>query len=154
MDKCQSCWAYTDQFTAIFVRFFISTLAFIIIFPLLKINFSIKRLSIKTIMICSGILVLYNYCFFTGTMYGLAGAGGVLVTTTNPIITMAIIALLDRRPLKYCEVLGIVFGILGGCFIINIWQYGLGESKRQYIFYFLFHNLGCINNLYFTNRQS
>ena len=36
------------------------------------------------------LLSFYNYCFFTGTQLGLAGAGGVLVTTTNPIITMVL----------------------------------------------------------------
>ena len=76
------------------------------------------------VAICSAILGLYNYFFFTGTNVGLAGIGGVLVTTTNPLFTMVLIAIISKRYLTIREVFGITLGILGGCFIINIWQLG------------------------------
>ena len=128
---------YIDPITAIFTRFVVASITFIPLFPLLKKSMSISKISIKILAICSAILALYNYCFFTGTKLGLAGAGGVLVTTTNPILTMGLMAIINKRQLTIRETVGIFIGLMGGCFIINIWELGIGQILQSGNIYFI-----------------
>jgi drug/metabolite transporter (DMT)-like permease len=128
---------YIDATTAIFYRFLFSTISFFPIFPLLKLNFSFKEIPLKMVAICSAILGLYNYYFFTGTNIGLAGIGGVLVTTTNPLVTMVLMAIIGKRYLTKRELFGITLGMLGGCFIINIWQLGWTQIFQSGNIYFI-----------------
>ena len=57
---------------------------------------------IPIIIINSIFMVLYNFFYFKGTQIGLAGTGGVLVTTLNPILTSIFSSLLkyDTLPRK------------------------------------------------------
>jgi len=128
---------YIDPITAIFTRFIVASITFIPLFPLLKQSISLSRISVKTVVICSAILALYNYCFFTGTKLGLAGAGGVLVTTTNPIVTMGLMAIINNRKLTLKEIVGIFTGLVGGCFIINIWGLGIEQIFQSGNIYFI-----------------
>ena len=128
---------YIDSTTAIFYRFLFSTIFYFPIFPILNLNFSFKEIQLKMVAICSAILGLYNYFFFTGTNVGLAGIGGVLVTTTNPLFTMVLIAIISKRYLTIREVFGITLGFLGGCFIINIWQLGWNQIFQSGNMYFI-----------------
>lgn len=128
---------YIDPITAIFTRFVVASITFIPLFTLLKKSISPRRISIKTLAICSTILALYNYCFFAGTKLGFAGAGGVLVTTTNPIITMALMAFINKRKLTIDETIGIFVGLIGGYFIINVWNLGFEQILQSGNIYFI-----------------
>ncbi len=128
---------YINPITAIFTRFLISAISFLPIFPLLKKRLSLKLVSLKTVTICAIVLAFYNYCFFTGTQLGLAGAGGVLVTTANPIITMALVAIINKRKLSMRETIGIFIGLIGGCFIINVWEFGFNQIFQSGNIYFI-----------------
>lgn len=68
------------------------------------------------------LLVIYNFLFFTGLRVGLAGAGGVLVTTTNPLFTFLILSVFLKTKLKINEFIGIFLGLLGGLTIIGVWN--------------------------------
>ena len=128
---------YINPTTAIFTRFLISAVTFLPIFPLLKKRLSLKYVSIRTVIACAITLALYNYCFFTGTQLGLAGAGGVLVTTTNPIITMIFMAVINKRKLSIKEIIGIFVGLTGGCLIIDIWRLGINQIFQSGNIYFI-----------------
>ena len=128
---------YINPTTAIFTRFLISTITFLPISPLLKKRLSLKFISLKTVIICAVILALYNYCFFTATKFGLAGAGGVLVTTAIPIITMVLIAIINKEQLTIRGTIGMFVGLIGGCFIINVWQLGVGQIFQSGNIYFI-----------------
>ena len=78
---------YIDVELLIFFRFIFSTLTFIPILLIMRIPIYNNNLPKRSIIICSLLFLLYNYCFFKGTKIGYAGLGGVFVTTTNPIIT-------------------------------------------------------------------
>jgi len=81
------------------------------------------------------LLVLYNHFYFTGTKLGPAGAGGVLVTTLNPVLTFILISIVHRRIPQGKALIGIILGILGGSILINIWQEGASvvfSSGNQY----------------------
>ena len=67
-------------------------------------------------------MTVYNYFYFRGTQLGLAGAGGVIVTTLNPIITSLLAVIIFKDILKSKDVWGAVLGLTGGAFIIKIWS--------------------------------
>ena len=64
----------------------------------------------------------YNYFYFKGTQVGLAGAGGVLVTTLNPINTAILAAILYKIRLYKKDIYGMILGLIGGGLIIEIWH--------------------------------
>ena len=85
---------YADAPLIMVWRFFFASLSFA---PLLKISGESLKLSKENIYFIIGnslCMVSYNYFYFKGTQIGLAGAGGVLVTTLNPILTTLFLSLI------------------------------------------------------------
>tara|TARA_B100001758_G_C18184398_1_gene491179 strand:- start:26 stop:724 length:699 start_codon:yes stop_codon:yes gene_type:complete len=95
----------------------------------------LKFKNLKFIIPASIIFYIYNIYFFMGTHYGYAGKGAVLVTTLNPIITFIIMSIINKG-VKKKEMIGIFLGILGGLFIMNVFNEGILN---------IFH----INNIFF-----
>ena len=126
---------YLSFYNLIFLRFFIG---FVSIYPLIIKKNNIKVLTfqnLKFIIPASIIFYIYNLFFFMGTHYGYAGKGAVLVTTLNPIITFFIMSIIQKK-INNKEVGGILLGILGGLFIMNVFNEG-------------FSNIFHINNIFF-----
>ena len=126
---------YLSFFDLIFLRFLIG---FITIYPLVYKNNNLTVLkyeNLKYIIPCSLIFFIYNICFFIGTHYGDAGKGAVLVTTLNPIITFMIMSLINWK-IQLKEIFGIILGVIGGLFILDVFSEGLS-------------NIFKINNIYF-----
>ena len=128
---------YLSFLNLVFLRFLIG---FITIYPLIykKNNFKVLTLeNLKYIVPCSLIFFFYNMCFFMGTHYGYAGKGAVLVTTLNPIITFLIMAIINWK-IETKEIFGISIGILGGLFILNIFNEGfINIFEKNNIFFLL-----------------
>jgi len=85
------------------------------------------RISVKVkgfpVILASGImLALYTYFFFQGLTYGSAGAGGVLVTTLNPIMAYVIGIILSRKIPSRNESMGLVLGAVAGCVLLRVWD--------------------------------
>ncbi|NOZ75186.1 MAG: DMT family transporter [FCB group bacterium] len=88
--------------------------------------------------IIGGVLIGgYNLFFFLGSRLGLAGAGGVLVTTLNPIITAVLAAWTFHRILKKKDYLGLALGIIGGLLILRIWDLSWSALFQSGNVYFL-----------------
>jgi len=104
-----------------FWRFLITIPAFL---PILLMQRQTARLTRRAILygllgaVC---IVSYNANFFRGLRYGMPGAGGVLVTTLNPILTTALAALAFRRRLRPRQIIGLLLGLIGGLFLLEIW---------------------------------
>ena len=106
----------------IFLRFFLAALALIPILVNYHATFKINKKGLLFILWNSISLCSYNYFYFKSTHIGLAGAGGVLVTTLNPILTSLFVYLiLDRKTAKLKDIIGLVIGLIGGSIIIRIW---------------------------------
>jgi drug/metabolite transporter (DMT)-like permease len=74
-------------------------------------------------IIISGILLtVYGFLFAKGLKHGYAGAGGVLVTTLNPIIAYTLGVLVNRRRLSVIDRIGLLLGLLAGCVLLKIWE--------------------------------
>ena len=115
---------YLSFYNLIFLRFFIG---FVSIYPFIikKNNLKILTFSnLKFIIPSSIIFYIYNLAFFMGTHHGDAGKGAVLVTTLNPIITFIIMSLINKKTNRI-EISGILLGLLGGFFIMNIFNEGV-----------------------------
>lgn len=121
----------------IFWRF---SLTFISFFPVMfafKKSFKLDWRSAGFILLGGIFLISYNKFYFLGLRYGLAGAGGVLVTTLNPILTFIFTIILFRKKVSSRELLGIVLGLTGGMFLLQIWAVN-------------FHKLVQSGNLFFV----
>jgi drug/metabolite transporter (DMT)-like permease len=53
---------------------------------------------------------------------GLAGAGGVLVTTLNPILTSTVVFCFIERSVSLKNLIGLTIGFIGGSIIIRFWE--------------------------------
>lgn len=127
---------YLDFYDLTFLRFFfgfISLLPFIIGRSFNNI-FSLNN--IKYIGLTSILFFVYNICFFKATFYGDAGKGAVLVTTINPIFTFLISSILAKQISKN-ELIGILFGLIGGLLILNVFNEGLSNILHSKNIYFV-----------------
>lgn len=121
----------------VFLRYFITAIAF---FPMLiarKESFKLTRHELRTI--CGGALfmALYSHCFFGGLKTGLPGAGGVLLTTLNPLFTYIITAILFRKLPHRREVTGLILGFTGGIFLLKLWSFQFEEIVKSGNLFFL-----------------
>ena len=69
----------------------------------------------------------YNLLFFIGLGSGLAGKGGLIVTTMNPLFTFLIVILTSKNRPRRSAVAGITVGIIGGVLLLEPWRYTLAE---------------------------
>src|SRR5512135_3426659 len=98
----------------VFWRFLVTFLSYL---PLLHGKWHTLKLSPKGFLVVTLGAILYtaySELFFMGLEHGLPGAGGVLVTTLNPIATFVIFSLLFRKRPNGREWTGMVLGIAGG----------------------------------------
>ncbi len=85
------------------------------------------------ILINSILIIAYNIFYFAGTSIGYAGAGGVLVTTLNPILTTILMWVFFRKHISSKDKIGLILGLIGGAFIIKVWNYNfLFQSGNIY----------------------
>ena len=122
----------------VFWRFLFTFLSFI---PVALVSGESLRLSFRTLLkliLAALLLVVYNKFFFTGLRSGLAGAGGVLVTSLNPLIAFSLSVLLYRTVLSRREIIGLAVGVAGGLVLLRIWDIDPGEMVRSgNLFFFL-----------------
>ena len=126
---------YVSYHNLIFLRFL---LGFLSLFPFIiikKIEFP-KLGDLKYILIPSILFFVYNIAFFKGTHHGLAGTGGVLVTTLNPICTIIIMSCINRKIIKK-EVIGILLGVIGSIIIMNLHKEGIANIVSSNNLYFI-----------------
>ncbi len=112
---------FGDRSSIIFARFLFATAAMIPIMLYRRIPFTINREMGLNTAIAALMFSGYNWLFFKGTHTGLAGAGGVLVTTLNPIFTFGLTVMLARKKIIPREWLGLLLGFSGGLIILKIW---------------------------------
>jgi drug/metabolite transporter (DMT)-like permease len=106
----------------IFWRFLITVLSMV---PLMVFQRESMRVSKKTFLwlLCAAVvLIAYNMFFLFGVRTGYAGAGGVLVTTLNPVMTLIWTSLFFRKRPWRLQILGLFLGLVGGAIILNIWK--------------------------------
>ncbi len=103
------------------IRFVITFLSLLLILLVIKEPISISKKGIPALLAASVCMTLYSYLFLEGLNHGKAGAGGVLATTLNPLISYALAMLLTFRPPTIKEFLGLCVGLLAGSILLKLW---------------------------------
>ena len=128
---------YTSPQISMVWRFILAILLFIPVMHWTDHSFKFPRGGIKYVLAYGFFMTIYNYFYFRGTQVGLAGAGGVLVTTLNPIITTFFTVIILKDTLKSKDMVGSIFGFLGGIFIIKIWMVNYSDLVQNGNIHFL-----------------
>ena len=114
---------YLSFYNLIFLRFLLGFLS-LLPFVILSKNKLPKFYDLKHILIPSILFFIYNIAFFKGTHHGLAGKGGVLVTTLNPLVTVLIMAFINKK-VSQKELIGVFLGVIGGIIIMDLYSVGI-----------------------------
>jgi drug/metabolite transporter (DMT)-like permease len=85
-------------------------------------SFKIRRAGIPAILCAGGLLSLYSYFFFMGLKNGSPGAGGVLVTTLNPIVAYIVGTIVSRKAPTRNETAGLILGLIAGSVLLKMWS--------------------------------
>jgi drug/metabolite transporter (DMT)-like permease len=106
------------------MRYFLVIISLFIVLIVIKTPFSIARKGIPTLVISGVLMAVYNFTFLQGLREGTAGAGGILVTTLNPIVAYGIGILLSLKKPSKNEAIGLVLGVIAGLIMLKIWSNG------------------------------
>ena len=129
---------YGDVSVKLFLRFSLASIALIPLLIKYKIPFNVQKKGAMFILINALSLCSYNYFYFKSTHMGLAGAGGVLVTTLNPILTSTVVFFFIERSVSLKDIIGLAIGFIGGSIIIRFWEMDFDLMlKSGNIFYIL-----------------
>ena len=113
--------AYGLPVNIVFVRYIFVFISFLPVFIFLKAPIRISKKGISALLFAGLLLTVYTYLFFYGLKNGLAGAGGVLVTTMNPIIAYGIGLVLNKKIPSRNEAAGLIIGLIAGATLLKIW---------------------------------
>ena len=114
---------YGSPINLIIYRYIIVLISLFPILLFYKTGLRINKQGIRAIIISGIVFAVYSYCFIRGLKHGLAGAGGVLVTTLNPIIAYTIGISLSRKKPSAREAIGILLGLIAGGILLKIWEH-------------------------------
>ena len=114
---------YLSHYNLIFLRFLLGFLSLLPFVLFLKKPFP-KMSEYRYILLPSLLFLIYNVAFFKGTDYGLAGKGAILVTTLNPLFTVLLMSIINKK-ISTKEIIGVLLGIMGGYIIMDLYNIGL-----------------------------
>lgn len=128
---------FAEPDVLVFWRFFVTWITFIPVMYFMKKPFKISKKGLISAVAGAILLVLYNEMFFTGLVYGLAGAGGILVTTLVPIMTFALGCLFTLKAPSGKDTIGLILGAVGAGIIMKVWNTDLHLLLKSGNAYFL-----------------
>lgn len=117
-----------------FFRFCVTFLSLGVIIFFLKERFLIRKQGILDLVGASFFIAFYTWLFFKGLSLGKAGAGGVLVTTLNPVIAYAIMLLSHRQKPTVAQGVGLFTGLAAAAVLLEIWSnwYSIFSAGNAY----------------------
>ncbi len=118
---------YSDPYTLMFLKFFVSLFALVPMIYFLKIKEFISVHIIKPLIFATLFIILYNLFFFYGLQNGFAGIGGIIVTGSNPIFTFLIVSLIDNIQIDKYKKIALVLGFIGTALTLNITSFSTHE---------------------------
>ncbi|KAF0181319.1 MAG: hypothetical protein FD164_1557 [Nitrospirae bacterium] len=104
-----------------FWRFFLSFLSFMPLIFLLRIPVAMSKASFGYCALAAIFMGAYMFFFFKGLQSGYAGAGGVLVTSMIPLMTLLLSFILLNRRAKKRDFIGLALGITGAAVLLQVW---------------------------------
>jgi drug/metabolite transporter (DMT)-like permease len=113
---------YGDALNITLYRFFVTFVSLLVLVLLTGEKLSILKKGLPDLTCAALLIALYTYLFFKGLSVGKAGAGGVLVTTLNPIISYGIMLIYTKKKPGRNEIIGLVIGLIAGAFLLQVWN--------------------------------
>ena len=104
----------------VFWRFFIMSLSFLPILFFFKKPIVLNRSNFKYIAGSSILNIAFMVSSFFGIKYGLAGGGGVIITTLTPIMTFLLVAIIFKKHLQRFQYFGITLGLVGASIMLQV----------------------------------
>jgi drug/metabolite transporter (DMT)-like permease len=111
---------YGDPLTISFLRFALTFVSLIVILFVMKEKMFITKNGFFNLTAAAVMISLYTFLFFKGLTVGKPGAGGVLVTVLNPIITYAMTLVWSRRKPTRNEFFGLALGLIAGIILLRL----------------------------------
>ncbi len=125
----------------VFLRFLFTTLCTIPFVFIFKTGIRVSLSVLAWLGLGGLLLFLYNMCFFSGLHNGLPGAGGVLVTTMNPILTYLLTVIIFRKKSRLIQIAGLLLGFAGGLVMLEIWKVSMSDLLQSGNLVFLLGSL-------------
>lgn len=97
-------------------------ISLLILLIALKVKIKISKKALPFLLISGCLMAVYNYTFLKGLQTGSPGAGGILVTTLNPIMAYGLGMLIDWKKPTFNERIGLILGIVAGCCLLQLWE--------------------------------
>ena len=143
---------YTDPTVLMVWRFLLASISILPIVYGSKKPFKISCEGLAFLLLNSIFMVSYNYFFFKGTKHGLAGVGGVLVTTLNPILTALFSGLFFGEILRKKDWLGLFLGLIAGALIIQFWSISTKLFLQSGNIYFIMASISWVSVTILTSK--
>lgn len=117
--------AKVDMEIVTFWRFFIMLLFFTPLLKFLKlpIFFRVSKEAFRFVLFASLLNIAFMLSAYMALFYGLAGSGGVIISTLSPILTYAIMAALHKRySFTMYEKVGLFLGLFSGLMMLGFFN--------------------------------
>lgn len=111
---------YGDPLTISFLRFALTFVSLAVILAVMKEKMVLNKKGAFDLIAASILISVYTFLFFKGVSVGKPGAGGVLVTVLNPIITYAITLIISQRKPTRNETIGLTLGLAAGIVLLRL----------------------------------
>lgn len=144
---------YGNPLTISLIRFLFSFISLFVFLLIKKEKLIISKKGLFILLAASLVITLYFYLFLFGLYYGKPGAGGILVTTLNPIISYALVLLVAFRKPTNKEMLGLGLGLIAGIILLKLWDDPKSILNESIIYFVLASITWAVLSL-FTSKSS
>ena len=121
----------------VFWRFALTTLSLLPVMLAARESFALAWRSLPGLIAAAAAMTVYNHLFFGGVRSGLAGTGGVIVTSLNPVLTLLALRAIERRRPGIVEMIGVLLGFAGGAILLRVWRFSLADLAASGNLFFL-----------------
>ncbi len=122
--------ASVDVEVVTFWRFLIMTLAFIPVLLWWRKPITLSRRGALIIGASALLNVAFMVIAFWGVKLGTAGAGGVIITTLSPVLTVLLSMWLMRTRVNAAQWRGLAVGLIGGVLMLEPWNLHLFQGAN------------------------
>jgi drug/metabolite transporter (DMT)-like permease len=105
-----------------FWRFFIMFVSFIPILIWLKKPICLNKQSLKIVLISAVLNIAFMFFSYWGVKNGTAGAGGVIITTISPVLTIILAIWWLKAKVHKNHWIGLAIGVIGGAIMLEVWN--------------------------------
>jgi len=114
--------SYSSPVNLAAYRYFIVVITLIPVLLIFKIKLKVTKQGIPAILAAGALLAIYSYFLFMGLKLGFSGAGGIFVTTLNPVMAYLIGLLIQLKKPSKNESIGLLLGLIAGCVLLKVWE--------------------------------